>query len=61
MPVMPTGRGVLSKVVTVMVVLALLMLVVKYPSDAAHFLTGTMRLASNIIGGLVTFFRQVTR
>jgi hypothetical protein len=61
LPVMPSGRGALSKIVTVLVGLALLMLVVKYPGDAAHFATGAVHLASNIIGGLVTFFRQVTQ
>jgi hypothetical protein len=57
---MQAGRGVFSKIVTAFVVVALLMLVVKYPSDAAHFATGTFHLANNILGGLVTFFRQVT-
>jgi hypothetical protein len=56
---MKTGNGLVSKLIGVIVTVALLMLVVKYPGDAAGWVTGAVHLLGNIISGLVAFFRQL--
>jgi hypothetical protein len=58
---MPTkaGSGLLAKLVGVLVALAVLMLLVKYPGDAAGWVTGAFHLLTNIVSGLVAFFRQL--
>lgn len=56
---MKTGNGPAAKIITALVGLALLMLVIRYPSDAAHWVTGGVHLLTNIVTGLVAFFRQL--
>jgi hypothetical protein len=56
---MKSGGGLLTKLITIIVGLAVAMLVVKYPSDAAGFVTSTWHLLSNIVTGLVAFFRHL--
>lgn len=59
MPMAPSGRGLLSKVVGTLVLVAVVMLVVKYPADAAHMGLGAWHLLTTVVSGLVTFFRQI--
>lgn len=54
-----TGSGILSKLIGILVGLAVVMLIIKYPSDAAGWVTGAAHLMMNIVGGLVAFFRQL--
>lgn len=56
---MPTGGGPLRKIVGVAVVIALLVIVVKYPADAADAATSVGRFAGELIDGLWNFFRQL--
>jgi len=56
---MRTGNGLVSKLIGALVTVAVLMLVIKYPGDAAGWVTGAVHLAGNIISGLVAFFRQL--
>ena len=58
---MPTkaGGGLVSKLIGVIVALAVLMLLVKYPGDAAGWVTGAVHLLTKIVSGLVAFVRQL--
>jgi hypothetical protein len=56
---MAGGSGPVSKLVGVLVLISVAVLVVKYPQDAAHIVTGAAGLLGNIIGGIVTFLRQL--
>lgn len=58
-PGLKTGGGMLTKVVGAAVLIALLVLIVKYPGDAATWLKAGFGFASNAIDGLVTFFRSL--
>ncbi|MCU1685759.1 MAG: hypothetical protein JWQ81_6498 [Amycolatopsis sp.] len=58
-PGLKTGGGILSKLVAVLVIGALLVVVVKYPGDAAHWVKAIAGAASDAITGVVSFFRQV--
>ncbi|MFE0022364.1 hypothetical protein [Amycolatopsis sp. NPDC059021] len=58
-PGMKTGGGILSKLIGAAVVLALLVLVVKYPGDAASWAKGIGSTVADGIDGIVTFFRKV--
>lgn len=57
-PVMSPGRSITSKAVTALVMVALAVIVVRYPTDAAHFVASLLHLAGNVISGFVTFMRQ---
>ncbi|MGI8310474.1 hypothetical protein [Saccharopolyspora hattusasensis] len=62
LPMLPkTGGGALSKVVWSLVGVALFVLVVKYPNDAAVFAKGAFGLLGGVVEGLVAFFRQIGR
>ncbi|QWF79768.1 hypothetical protein [Amycolatopsis sp. CA-230715] len=56
-PGLKTGGGLLAKLIGAAVVIALLVLVVKYPGDAAGFAKGLGGMVSDAIGGIVRFFR----
>lgn len=56
---MKTGSGIMSKLIGILIGLAVLMLVIKYPGDAASWVTGAAHLLTNIVSGLVAFFRQL--
>lgn len=62
LPIMPkAGGGTLSKALWTLVVVALVVLVVKYPSDAATFVQNVADLIGGAVEGLVAFFRGVAR
>ena len=51
--------GVLRKVVGLAVAVALLVLVVKYPADAASWAKAGIGGVGDVIDGLVSFFRSI--
>ena len=55
----PGGSGALGKAVRVAVLIALIVLVIKFPADAAAFVQSAAATAGDVIGGLVTFFRAL--
>ncbi|KAA5836019.1 hypothetical protein F1721_06635 [Saccharopolyspora hirsuta] len=60
LPIMPkAGGGALSKVIWLLVGVALLVLVVKYPGDAAAFVNGVFDLLGGAVESLASFFRGV--
>lgn len=60
MPIaMPTGGGLGKKVVGILVFLALAVIIVKHPTEAASWATGLISLAEATVEGIVTFIRQV--
>jgi hypothetical protein len=56
-PGLKTGGGVMSKVIGTAVVLAILVIVVKHPTDAANFAKTIFSGLGAVIDGLVSFFR----
>ena len=56
---MKTGGGILSKVIGALVALAVLTLVVKYPTEAAHSVGSLMHLAGRFIDGVAAFLRDL--
>jgi hypothetical protein len=60
LPMTPNGTGIMSKVIAALVVVAILMLVVKHPSDAAHWVVGAWHLLSTVVGGLADFFGHLS-
>ena len=58
-PGFKTGGGVLSKLIGTAIVIALVVLVVKYPGDAAIWAKTLVGVISDSIDGLVTFFRSL--
>jgi hypothetical protein len=59
MPTLPTGRGVLPKIIMTLTGVALFLLVIEYPSDAAHFVSWLIHLVERTLNGLVMFFRAI--
>jgi hypothetical protein len=59
MPGFKTGGGVMSKVIGTAVVLAILVIVVKHPTDAASFAKGLFSGLGAVIDGFVSFFRSL--
>lgn len=58
MPV-PTGSSVLPKLIGSAIALALLVVVVRHPSDAADLFKGLIGFAGSIVDGIATFIRQM--
>lgn len=57
---MPTGgKSVVPKLVGTLVCVALLVIVVKHPGDAASWTKELFSLASGAVDGVVSFIRQV--
>jgi hypothetical protein len=56
---MKTG-GALGKIVSVVVVLAVLTLVVKHPADTAHWVVGVFHMIGNAIDAISTFLQKAT-
>lgn len=59
MPASHSGGGVLAKVIGGAVVLALLVIVVKHPTDAAGWLKGLIGSGTKVVNGMTSFIRQV--
>lgn len=58
LPGIKTGSGLLPKVIWTLVALALLVVVVKYPGDAAAWVTDIVGFVGDVIDGLASFFRR---
>ena len=58
-PGVKTGGGILSKLIGTVVVLAILVLVVKHPTDAASFAKTMFSGFGALIDGFVSFFRSL--
>ncbi|HEX5403977.1 MAG TPA: hypothetical protein VFX16_16955 [Pseudonocardiaceae bacterium] len=56
---MKSGGGLLSKMVTILIALAVLALVVQHPSDAATWVVSVVRLLGRVIAGISTFLRSM--
>lgn len=56
---MKPGGGIMAKLITVVIGLALIMLLVKYPSDVASWVTGAGHILASLADGLVSFFRAL--
>ncbi|PXY32116.1 hypothetical protein [Prauserella muralis] len=52
------GGGTIRKLVGIAVTIALVVIVVRFPSDAAAWAKALVGLGSDIIDGLVSFIRQ---
>lgn len=59
MPMMKTGSGLLPRLVSVLVGLALLVFVVKHPSEAAHVVSSVMTTLGNAVDGIARFFSEI--
>ena len=58
-PGISTGRGPLAKVIGIALVIAVLVLVVKHPTDAAAFAKAAFSTCGDAIDGIVTFLRSL--
>jgi hypothetical protein len=58
-PGMQTGGSLMSKVIGTAVLLAILVIVVKHPTDAASFAKTIFSGLGVFIDGLVSFFRSL--
>lgn len=59
--VLPTGGGSkLPKVIGVLVTLAILMMVIRYPGESASAAQGALGMIGGAVDGLASFFRQFT-
>lgn len=56
-PMPKTGGGLLPKMVGWVVALAVVVLVVKYPSDSARWATSTFHVLGSAVEGVATFLR----
>lgn len=54
-----TGGGWMKKLIVTAIVIAVLVLVVKYPSDSGAWAKDLFGMAGDAIDGLVAFFRAV--
>lgn len=57
---MKSGSGVGSKLIGLVIVSAVVVLIIKYPGDAAGWVTGAAHLFTNVVSGLVAFFRALS-
>lgn len=56
----PTGGGkFLPKLISTLVLLAVLALVIKHPTDAANMVTALWAAGASAVDGLATFFQAV--
>jgi hypothetical protein len=58
---LPTGTGGGKKLFALVVVLMLLVLVVKYPTDAASWAKSVVGVVGDVVNGLVTFVRTLSK
>lgn len=54
------GGGTVRKLVGIAAAIAIAVIVVKYPNDAADMVTWLVGVGTDIVNGLVTFIRQVS-
>ncbi|NIJ14295.1 hypothetical protein FHU38_004639 [Saccharomonospora amisosensis] len=54
------GGGTVRKLVGIAAAIAVAVIVVKYPNDAADMVTWLVGVGTDIVNGLVTFIRQVS-
>lgn len=59
MPI-PSGSRILPKLVGAAVVIALLLVVVQHPTDAANWVQALVNGGEAIVDGIATFFHQIT-
>lgn len=57
---MPSGGGLLPKLISAAVVLALLVMVIKQPSATAGWVQGIFDWAIGAVEGISAFFQQLT-
>jgi hypothetical protein len=57
---LPTGNNLVAKLITLAVLIALAVLVVRYPGESAQWISGAFDWVGRQIDGLVTFFRKVS-
>lgn len=58
-PGMKTGGGIMSKLIGTAVLVAILVIVVKHPSEAAGFAKALFSGAEAVIDGFVNFLRSL--
>lgn len=58
-PVPTGGSGVLPKLVSTLVMVALLVIVVKHPGEAANWTRALFTGLGAVVDGIVSFIRQV--
>ena len=58
-PMMKSGGGIMSKLIGIGIAIALVTLVVKYPSDAASWVSSGLHGAGAVIEGFVDFARAL--
>lgn len=56
---MPTGGGLLPKLIGSAVLVALVVVVVKYPTDAASAVEGLISIGESVVDGIARFLHQV--
>lgn len=56
---MKTGGGLVGRLIAIIIGLAVLMLVVKYPGDVAGWVKDGVHLLTSIVSGIVAFFQQL--
>lgn len=59
LPGFKTGGGVLTKVISAVVVIAVLALVIKHPTEAAALVTGGLHAAEGAVDGISAFLQRV--
>ncbi|MEU0790344.1 hypothetical protein ABZ342_09755 [Amycolatopsis sp. NPDC005961] len=58
-PVMKSGSGLVGKAIGLIVGLAIIVLIVKYPTDSASWASGAAHGIGAVIDGVVTFLRAL--
>jgi hypothetical protein len=53
------GGSVLPKVIGTLVIIALLVVVVKYPADSAEWVKGIGGIVATVVDGIASFFRAI--
>lgn len=56
---MPTGNGVLPKLIGAAVLLALVVLIVKHPGDSANGVEGLIGLGEDVVDGIASFLHKL--
>ncbi|HEX5115108.1 MAG TPA: hypothetical protein VFW65_07910 [Pseudonocardiaceae bacterium] len=57
---MKTGGGIVGKLIWLIVGLAFLMLVIRYPSDVAGWFKDAAHLLTNVVNGIVAFCQHLS-